>query len=106
MIEQLIDFAEHEFSLSKPNADGHTVREHLEQVERQTGQKIKKPDLPSSLTHVWSAFVYLNSGRTSGEPLTFPDIKAWTELTKTPLEPWAVEIIKRIDNVYMRVIYG
>ena len=109
MIEDLIDYAENEFSLSKTDKDGVSVREHLEQVERQIGRKpeeLKEVDFPVSMGHVWSAFVYIHSGRTPGHPITYQDINAWKQLTETPLEPWTVEVIKRLDNVYMRTING
>jgi hypothetical protein len=113
LIEELLDFAEHEFSISKPDKNGISEREHLEQVERQTGRRPKGldgPDFPTLLSHIWSAFVALSSGRTMGfsgpNPITYDQIKAWKELTNTPLSSWEVEAIKRVDVIYMGSFNG
>jgi hypothetical protein len=37
-------------------------------------------------------------------PLTYEQIKAWKELTETPLTAWEVEAIKRLDVVYLGVM--
>lgn len=34
-------------------------------------------------------------------PLSYSEIKAWSELTKTEPEAWEVDVIKQIDRVYM-----
>jgi len=94
--------------LLKSDQSGVTEREHLEQVEKQTGIRPKGldgPTLPFLLSHLWSAFLHLNSSRSSGmssNPITFQEIKAWAELTSTPLNPTDVEIIKRLDTLYIR----
>lgn len=65
---------------------------------------------PNGLTHVWSAFIALSNSRGSAyagpNPITYDQIKAWKELTETPLLPWEVEAIKRLDTVYMGVANG
>jgi hypothetical protein len=62
------------------------------------------------MSHVWSAFITLSNSRTQGfsgpNPITYEQIKAWKELTETPVEPREVEAIKRVDTVYMRVANG
>ena len=109
----MLAYAQHEFELSKPDQNGVTVREHLEVVERQTKKRPKElegPDFPYELAHIWSAFLYLCSGRSSGfngpEGLSFSEIKAWSELTATPVSPSDVEIIKKLDSVYLRAANG
>ncbi len=62
------------------------------------------------MAHVWSAFVTLNNTRTAGfsgpNPITYEQIKAWKELTETPISPWEVIAIKRVDTVYMGIANG
>jgi hypothetical protein len=62
------------------------------------------------MSHVWSAFITLSNSRTQGfsgpNPITYEQIKAWKELTETPVEPREIEVIKRVDTVYMRVVNG
>ena len=106
-------YAEHQFELSKTDQNGVTVRAHLETVEKQTGKRPKDlegPEFPYELSHLWSAFVFLSSGRSSGfsgpEGLSFSEIKAWSELTATPVSPADVDVIKKLDTLYLRVANG
>jgi len=39
-------------------------------------------------------------------PINFEQIKAFTELTETPLAAWEVQAIMRLDRVYMGVANG
>lgn len=59
------------------------------------------------MSHVWSAFISLSNSRSAGysgpNPITYEQIKAWKELTDTPLDARDVEAVVRIDAVYMRV---
>jgi hypothetical protein len=65
-------------------------------------------DFPILLSHIWSAFTALSNSRTAGmsgpNPITYEQIKAWKELTETPLAAWEVEAIKRLDVVYLGVM--
>ena len=107
----MCEWSEHQFNLNKPDKDGITERQHLEQVERQIGRRpeaLEPPTVfPQSLAHVWSAFITLSNSRTAGfsgpNPITYEQIKAWKELTETPIAPREVEAIKRLDAVYMGV---
>jgi hypothetical protein len=90
-----------------------TVREHLEQVERQIGRKpqeLEGPKFPELVSHVWSAFISLSNSRTAGfsgpNPITYEQIKAWKELTNTVVSTRDVAAIMSIDRVYMRVANG
>ena len=110
-MSELCTWAEFSFKLNLPDKDGITQREHLEQVERQIGRRpeaLEPPtDFPMLLSHVWSAFCSLSNSRASGfsgpSPITYTEIQSWKEATQTPLDPWEVEAIKRIDVVYMEV---
>lgn len=60
------------------------------------------------MEYVWTAFLDLNGARTQGfngpNPITYQDIRAWIDLTETPLSAWEVEAIKRLDRLFMRVV--
>ncbi len=62
------------------------------------------------MSHVWSAFISLSNSRSAGysgpNPITYEQIKAWKELTDTPLDARDVEAVVRVDAVYMRVANG
>ncbi len=111
-MSDLLSWAEHEFKLNKTDNNGITEREHLEQVERQTGHTPKALDNPTEfpklLLYVWSAFCSLNSARTAGfsgpNPITYSELNAWKELTETPLKAWDIQAIKRLDQVYLRAV--
>jgi hypothetical protein len=109
----MLEFAEFNFKLNTPDKNGTTQREHLEQVERQTGRRpiaLEGPDFPMLVSHIWSAFILLSSARSAGfsgpNPISYEEIKTWKELTETPLDAREVEAIKRLDTVYMRVMNG
>jgi len=113
-MSNLLSWAEFEFELNKADDKGITHREHLQQVERQTGHTPRDLDnpteFPSLLMYIWSAFCSLNSARTAGfsgpNPITYTELKAWKELTETPLKAWDVQAIKRLDQVFIRVANG
>ena len=101
------------FSLSKSGKDGISEREHLEQVEKQTGIRpkgLESPDFPMALSHVWSAFLALSRSRSMGfsgpNPVTYEQTLAWKKLTGTPLDAREVETVMSLDTIYMRVING
>lgn len=110
----MCEWAEHQFKLNRPDKDGVTEREHLEQVERQIGRRVEAleppTDFPMLISHVWSAFIVLSGSRSQGfngpNPITYEQIKAWKELTETPISAWEVEAIKRVDAVYMGIANG
>ena len=110
----MCEWAEHQFKLNKPDKDGITEREHLEQVERQIGRRLEAleppTEFPMLLGHVWSAFCDLSGRRSVGfsgpNPISYEQIKAWKELTDTPIDAWEVAAIMRLDQNYMRVYNG
>ena len=68
------------------------------------------PKFPSQLAHIWSAFINLNNTRPQGYsgPLAIPytEIKAWIELTNNTLEAWEVDVLKKLDQIYLKVANG
>lgn len=95
----------------KPDKDGVTERQHLEQVEKQTGRRPKAlngPEFPSGLEYIWSSFFEASKGRSSGfsgpNPLSYQELESWMRLTQTPLTPRDISVIKRLDQVYMKVM--
>lgn len=110
----MYSWAEHQFKLNKTDKDGISEREHLEQVERQTGRRLEALESPTpfpvALSHIWSAFISLSNSRSAGfsgpNPITYEQIKAWKELTETPLDAWEVEAVVGLDRVYMGVANG
>lgn len=56
--------------------------------------------------YLWQIFWDISSGRGSNgwgpNPLSFSEIKAWSELQDIPLVPWEVTAIKAMDGAYLR----
>ena len=83
------------------------------QVYKSTGvmpEELKPKDFPDSLLYVWQSFIELSQARQAGlngpSSLTYTDIKAWSELTGNELSPVDVEIIKKLDTLYLKVMNG
>jgi hypothetical protein len=96
--------------LKKVGKNGKTVEDNLKAVERQTKRRPKEldgPDFPSLLSHVWSAFLVLNSSRHYSEygpqPIALRDIADYKDLYQVRLSPREVDIIKRLDRTYLEV---
>jgi hypothetical protein len=99
--------------LNKPDQNGVTLRENLEQVERQTKRRpadLDGPEFPYAVSHIWSAFVSLSSARSQGFsgplPISYTEMKAWMELTQTYLQPFEVDAVKKLDSTYLRIANG
>jgi len=80
-------------------------------VEKQTGRPVALldgPPFPTGMSHVFTSFLSLSNGRTAGfngpNPITYSDMKAWVELTGTPLSPREVGAIKLLDATYIRIM--
>lgn len=76
------------------------MKAHLAGGERQ---------LPAGSVILWNAFIALSRSRTSGpsgpNPISFPEIEAWSRLMRVPLEPHHVQIIIEMDREWMKHAY-
>jgi hypothetical protein len=104
-----MDFAEHEFGLSKRDDKGVTLRDHLLQVQKSLGRPPKGlvgPPFPDRYAHLWTMFIDLSSGRSysSGgpNPLSWSDIKAWDDLMRAGLQEWEVRSVKALDLLWLK----
>lgn len=111
LVCQLEDYAEWDFKLAIPDKDGVPEREHLRQVERQTGRvplPLISPEFPLEIQYLWSLFLELSGTRSQGHsgplPISYQEILAWRELTGNEISPWEIEVIKRIDKIYVKVV--
>lgn len=113
LVSELEAYAEHEFRLNKTDQNGVRLRDSLEQVRRQTGrtpEELKEVKFPKPLSFVWASFIDLSNCRTTGfngpNPITYEQIKAWKDVTESPVSPRDVETIRRLDNIFMKVYNG
>jgi hypothetical protein len=107
-----LTFAGNEFALAERQSDGAPLRDHLETVARATRKTpaelaaLTAVPCPYPLQHLWLAFLELTSTRPSnamgvGEPLSFSEIESWARLTRRPLTAWQVDVIRRLDTIYL-----
>jgi len=85
--------------------DNITRREHYEQLG--LWDQLEPPvEFPQELQGVWFAFLELHNARPEGAMgpgrISYEGIKAWMECTGQTLSPWAVSLIKRLDNVWLK----
>lgn len=64
-----------------------------------------EPETPAALEHVWAWFWELSQARTQSangpNPISYSEIKNWSELTRTEIRPIEIEVIRRLDSTYM-----
>ncbi|MDD4390196.1 MAG: hypothetical protein PHW03_05270 [Eubacteriales bacterium] len=104
----LLEYAGHEFLLNSRQKDGATLRDHLQKVYLQKGKipkQLEPVEMPYELFYLWEWFCELSPGRGySGNvpaPLTYNEIQAWANLTKSEPTAWEVEAIKLIDRKFL-----
>lgn len=62
-------------------------------------------ELPPEYRFIWEDFLQLNSTRPSGfgvSPISYSEIKAYSELYGIDFEPWEVTLIKLFDAEAIR----
>lgn len=86
-----------------------SLRDHLLQIKKSTGfhdPELDPPEIPRGGEHLWAWFWELDAGRTAGfgglEPLSYPDILAWSQLTGVRLLPIETAILKALDAERLR----
>ena len=90
-----------------------TERDHLEQVAKQLGKQVEDIEqanadaiFPDIASHLWATFLELHDGRTYGmsgpNPISYDLIVAWCKLSGVDLAYWEIEIIKSLDNIWIK----
>jgi len=74
-----------------------------------TDPRIEEEPLPFFAIPMWNIFWALHGGRqVSGmgtyQSLSYVEILAYTQLMQIVLEPWEIEIIKRMDRAFISTI--
>lgn len=63
------------------------------------------PEIPEELADVWAWYWEIREGVPSGlngvEPLPCMEIKAWSELTGTPIRPRDLRFLRIMDRVFL-----
>lgn len=85
------------------------MSDHLKVVDAKGRRKKNRaaigPELPRGVVGVWNAFAQLSAGRGGGGfgagSITFSEIEAFVRLTGHTLDPWEVDAIRRLDDLYL-----
>ncbi|MCW5695776.1 MAG: hypothetical protein KIS96_03465 [Bauldia sp.] len=101
LVDELLEWAEHEFRLDRKLDDGATERDHLESAARQLkalGRQPKAeptvdgPPFPDELDYLYRWFMEISLGLASSgmapAVVTWRDITDWQEQTGEIVEPW------------------
>lgn len=61
--------------------------------------------MPEGADYLWRAFQRLSGRRTNNgfgqNPLTWQEIDAFVRLSGVALAPWEIEVIERLDGLYL-----
>lgn len=66
---------------------------------RRKPKGLDTPEPPRELVYVWEWYNEL----WSPNPLTYTEIQAWAQVTRTRVTGWEVDLLRSIDRVYWRV---
>ncbi|HLP30991.1 MAG TPA: hypothetical protein VK150_06490 [Geothrix sp.] len=98
----------HAFRLAKRDAEGVTLADKGEHLERTTGRRpafMDGPEMPPGALHVWEWFQDLQRGRTSNgfglSTFSWSDLQAFFSLTGIDPRPWEVRLIRTFDHAYL-----
>jgi len=95
-------------NLHYPDEDDITNFQRLSQLEEQTGDvHVPEIHIPMEGMYIWEWFMDLANSRQSGfgiSPISYSELKAWSELSSTYLYTWEVSIIRRMDQCFIKVI--
>ena len=91
-----------------------TEADHLAQVAKQLGKSLDDIEqsnsdalFPDIASYVWATFLSLHDGRTYGmsgpNPISYDIIKAWCDLYGVELNPWEIDTIKALDNLWIKI---
>jgi hypothetical protein len=95
--------------LTKRQADGATVREHLQAAAAATGKADPSlsRSLPRALVWLWQAFCELSAARPVGMAagaIPGTEIEAWQRLARVTLLPWEVDTLRAMDRAALAVM--
>lgn len=81
--------------LGVPDENGNTLADSIELTERKLGRSVREDvPLPACGEHLWEWYVQLKS---SGERLSYAEIRAWVELTGIEIYPEEISALLAMD---------
>lgn len=106
----LLAFAANELALGARQADGATLRVHLESLARQTGKipdQLLPVDCPVEAKYLWEYFCNMSERRTSGpnglNQITHEGVEAWARRCGVRLQPFENAALDALEGLFMLV---
>ena len=95
------------FELSKKVKDSKiTLRESLQKVAKQTGKDLTKllnlPEIETELLYIFDDYCMIKGS----EPLTWTEIKHWSDLTGSNPNNFELECMMALDTEFYKIHYG
>lgn len=85
--------------------DGRTQREHLESIERQTGEvQFDRNEPPETVEYLWKWFGRLSARRQNGmgpNPIGWDQIEAFFKLHGIAPDYWELRALECLDNAWL-----
>ncbi|PWE57665.1 hypothetical protein DEM27_00175 [Metarhizobium album] len=98
-----------------PDKKGVSLRERLTGLlQRARGERRRElegdlncPPLPAALSFLWEIYLRLRSrkstdGMGNAQPIEWSDFDAFNRLSGLRLQPWEIELLETLDNIYLR----
>lgn len=106
-----MEYARWEFTLSRPDSKGVSLRKSLESVQRFTGitpPELQDPkELPELCADWWLMWIDMDKGRQIGQAvhaISWSEMESWARLTGRRLLPLDAEALRAVDATYVSIM--
>jgi hypothetical protein len=111
LIGELLEFAVHELDMNAVQPDGATMRDHLENVRRQSGQTPDRLALaeanpcPEELRYLWNTWSNVSMRRQYdkgiAQAIPSTELKAYLELHGFDVTPFEAGVLNRLEQMFL-----
>lgn len=108
LVGELVEHLRAEYRLSLKRVGECSLRAHLDQVWRATGQRpaeLETPPPPRTLEYIARWYEQLAARRShdmgTPQPLTATELESWSRLTATPVRPWEAQLLFVLDDLWL-----
>lgn len=104
----LLGFVGRELELAAPQPDGCTLREHLKNFQRQSGEHeplLDPVECDDAVKYLWQYLLSMNARRTYNgfgpNPITDEGVEAWARRRGIRLERWEHKALDALEQLYL-----
>lgn len=113
MIDDLLEYVDHQLKLGERSADGSTLRDHLLSAQRQTGTEhpaLLPAECLEEAKYIYEDyFLSMSRRRISGSvgpgALSNAEVQAWARLRGVTLSLFEIEALDRIESLWLERCY-